>query len=721
MLSAFTVLNFEAPFHNQKIHLLTTNQFQMKNLFLLRKAGFSVLFIIMVAVSLSHCKKDDEDIPQLGKLTITPQEALVNVNTQLSAHIKVPPAIDAGDTLRLMKIASNGSSEEIGYLLDNGDLTNSGDDIKGDRVFSGKFNLTEPAKGKVRFQAIANSVDGNQEVLKSEIAVLEVFYDLQPGDMKALYTVQANAATQLNTYIAGNQNNATVAVNQLVNWLKSQPEVASVEQSDITNIEIIYKSGLRGGLIISLLDEDGLSDSRGGLLSNNPVITERPKAQEIPISKQTRGENYPELKGSLAFDANTIGNRNVFIFAAFEAAWRNNERPHIINILDSLACGDFQVNYVTNQDADIASLNNITSYGVVVFSTHGSGGKSIVTGEIADTLLAGYQTYKPMMQGDNPKIGISKNLEISKTGAVSVRSDVYKVYHPFISALPGEFPQSVILNNSCESDKTSALRDAFLNKGAKTYYGHSESTYGGFCVPVTRDVFITLAKNAKTTGEVSKINEMYNVNPFPVFKIRGSTTMKFGLSLMNGNFEEGLLGWTRNGDGRIISQLGFISPPGGSYMGIISTGLGYTTQTGRMSQSYNVPANASQLSLKWNFLSEEFLEYIGSSYQDRFEVVLVSEELGEEVLFSRTIDGIAAQFGASAPTTENPEGIPGDLIAVSPDIVFDRGGVFMTGWQTATFDITAYKGKCVSLVLRCTDVGDSIYDTAILLDDITVN
>lgn len=197
--------------------------------------------------------------------------------------------------------------------------------------------------------------------------------------------------------------------------------------------------------------------------------------------------------------------------------------------------------------------------------------------------------------------------------------------------------------------------------------------------------------------------------------------MKFALSLVNGNFEEGYMGWTRNGDGRMISQLGYISPQGGNYMGIISTGLGYTTQTGRLSQSFNIPANASQMSLKWNYLSEEFLEYIGSSYQDRFEIVLISDEFGEEVLLSKTIDGIAADFGASKPSEEYPEGIPGELIAVSPDIVFDRGDVYMTGWQTSTFDISAYKGKCVSLVLRCTDVGDSIYDTAILLDDVTIN
>ncbi|HMM12928.1 MAG TPA: hypothetical protein PKE03_12605 [Bacteroidales bacterium] len=681
----------------------------------------SVLALAFILMSVTSCKKDKDNKPSLGKLIVTPQETLINLNTKITARIKVPPGMSISDTIRLVKIAANGNATDVALLLDNGNLA-SGDEIKGDRVFSTSFFNTEAIKGQIKFKAIAKFVNGDVSELESEITLFEVYDDINPSDMRSLYTVQANAVTQLNTLVAGNQNNATSAINQLASWLRTQPSVKSVEQSGITNLEITYKSGLRGGIVVSLLGDDGLSDARGGLEADIPKGIPQRNTPSLPLEMQTRGKNRPESKGNAGFDPNIIGNRNVFIYAPYEASWRNNERPHIINILDSLACGDFQVNYYTNQSANIAVLYDITSYGMVVFSTHGSGGKSILTGELADTLLPSYQTYKPMMQGANPKIGISKNIVISKNGDVSVRSDVYKIYDSFISALSGEFPQSVILNNSCQSDKTPALRNAFINKGAKTYYGYTETTYGAFCVSVSRDVFITLAKNGKTTGEVSKINSTYDVDPFPTFKINGSGSMKYALSLVNGNFEEYYLGWTRNGDGRIISQLGTVSPTGGSYMGIISTGLGYTTQTGRLSQSFNIPANATKLNMKWNFLSEEFLEFIGSPYQDKFEVVLISKDFGEEVvLMTRTIDGIAAAFGASATTLDNPQGIAGDLIYISPEIVFDRGGVYMTGWQSSTFDISAYKGKCVTLVLRCTDVGDSIYDTAVLLDDIIIN
>ncbi len=690
---------------------------------------FSVRILLPVAaiftliVFFSHCREDEPAGTNPGKLEITPQEALVDVGMTLTARMKALPGIEINDTVILMKVAANGMETEVGRMFDNGDLYSSGDEIKGDKTYSGKFYITETQSGEIHFKAVASTKGSSDRAFQSEPVGFQVYVDIDGGDMHDLFAIQEEATVQLTTYLNGSQDNITAAVDQLVQWLRARPEIATVEQDGVTAIEIKYTSGLMGGIIISLLGDDGLSDTRGGLAPERTgKAAERAKSATIPLAMQTRGKNMNESLTTKAFDPNTIGNRNVFIYAAFEASWRNNERQHIINILDSLECGDFPVNDYTNQQADIARLYDMTSYGMVVLATHGSGGgKALLTGEIADTTLPAYQTYKPMMLGAQPKIGISKNMTISKTGTVVTKKDVYKVYASFISALPGEFPQSVILCNACGSDKTPPLREAFLGKGAKTYYGFSESVDGAFCVPVSRDVFITLAKNGKKTGEVSKINTTWPNPPNPTFRLQGSADMRYTLQMINGNFEEGVMGWTRNGDGRFISQLGFISPPEGSYMGIISTGLGYTTETGRLSQSFNVPQEASQLTLQWNFLSEEFLEYIGSAYQDRFELVVITEESGEDILFSRTVDGIASEFGASAPSEEYPDGIPGDLIAVSPGIVFDQGDVYMTGWQTGTFSLAAYKGKCITLVLRCTDVGDSVYDTAILLDQIVIN
>ena len=698
---------------------MKTALFSMK--LIAKVSGFLIILLLYAG-----CIEDEPATGSLGKLELNPGEMIVNTPTLIKLRIQAEPGIKiSSENLKVIKIGKDGKESEIGAVADNGNLNEYGDDIKGDNIFNGKVTVSESVSGDIFLKVTGEMFNdkGNPVAIQSEKTVLKVYEDIKPSEIKSLFTVQNDVKNQLKTFLGNNQSNAPQAIGKLLEWIKARPEVESASLSNGSSIEIKYKSGLMGGVVISLEDANGKVDTRGGLSVPQPgEPKERAKTARIPVSKQTRGENYyspSEISYRDDFDPNHIGNRNVFIYAPYEASWANNERPHIINILDTLKCGDFDVTYYTNQDANVARLAEMMSYGMVVLSTHGSGGgKALLTGEIADTLLPEYQTYKPLMKGDEPKMGISKNITISKQGAVIDKKDVYKLYASYISSLTGTFPQSVILANFCGSDQTPPLRDAFLGKGAKTYFGYTESVNGGFCVAVSKDVFLTLASKKKTTAEVSKINTSDPQPPNATFKIQGSGTMRYPSEIVNGNFEKGMLGWTKSGDGRVISQLGSEDTGEGLYMGIISTGLGYTTATGSIFQSFTVPNNANTLELEWNFLSEEFLEYIGDSYQDKFSVVLQNDYFGEEILLSRTIDGIAASFGAKAPTDEIPEGVPGDLIAVSPDIVFDQGDVYMTGWQSESFDIKSYRGKCVTLIFRSTDVGDSIYDTAILIDDV---
>lgn len=700
----------------------------MKTVYFSSKIVSLIIGFFFLCIFFIGCIEDEPITGAFGKLELNPGEMIVKTNTTIKLRIQAEPGIKiSSDNLKVILTSTNGKETEIGAIADNGNLTDFGDDIKGDNIFNGKVIVSESNIGDA-FLTVKGEMfnkKGDPVPVISEKSILKVYDDIKPSDIKSLFTVQNEMKNQLKSYLGNSQSNASQAISKLLEWIKARPEVESATLSNGSSIEIKYKSGLMGGAVISLEDSNGKVNTRGGIsTSHYGDPKDRAKNATIPISKQTRGKNYngpSEITYRDEFDPNHIGNRNVFIYAPFEASWTNNERPQIINILDTLKCGDFDVTYYTNQDANVARLSEMMSYGMVVLSTHGSGGgKALLTGEIADTLLPEYQTYKPLLKGDSPKMGISKNMTISKQGAVVDKKDVYKLYASYISSLTGTFPQSVILANFCGSDQTPPLKDAFIGKGAKTYFGYTETVNGGFCVSVAKDVFLTLASKKKTTADVSKINSSDPQTPFATFKIEGSGTMRYPSEIVNGNFEKGMLGWTKSGDGRVISQLGSEDTGEGLYMGIISTGLGYTTATGSIFQTFTVPNNANTIEIKWNFLSEEFLEYIGTAYQDKFSIVLQNDYFGEEILLSKTIDGIAAAFGAKAPTTEIPEGVPGDLIAVSPDIVFDHGNVYMTGWQSSSFDIKSYRGKCVTLIFRCTDVGDSIYDTAILIDDVKI-
>ena len=103
--------------------------------------------------------------------------------------------------------------------------------------------------------------------------------------------------------------------------------------------------------------------------------------------------------------------------------------------------------------------------------------------------------------------------------------------------------------------------------------------------------------------------------------------------------------------------------------------------------------------------SEEFKEYCGSRYQDFFQVQLCEiPDAGSEVcttVLSNTVDSLCGGVTAS-------------------DVGFDKGGVYNTGWRSVTAPLTSFIGKKVRVKLSAGDVGDSIYDTAILLDNVRV-
>ena len=135
-------------------------------------------------------------------------------------------------------------------------------------------------------------------------------------------------------------------------------------------------------------------------------------------------------------------------------------------------------------------------------------------------------------------------------------------------------------------------------------------------------------------------------------------------------------------------------------MALVSTGLGLTTQSGSFAQDIclpPLPPGKTKMTLQydWNFFSEEFLEYCGSQYQDFFEVTY-----GDNVLQFTKVDDLCNEGGL-----------------IHDDIAFDKGDVYRTGWRTQSVDMTAFAGSTATLTFAAGDVGDSIYDTAILVDN----
>lgn len=685
------------------------------------KNFFIALFLSIVMALIAGCSKDDNPVNppeefEIGQLVINPSAIIEGTPTEVLVRLTANPGLSLVDsTVKLVRVDNNNNvTEDLGLLFDNGDLDN-GDDILGDNVFSGYVTLTRPA-GELKLRVIAKVQQTNNQINGvSTVLTMSVFSDFTSQELNVVLSTQQNAFNKLNEFMGGNVNNLESAIGQVVTWLQTQQGVAEVSSDGTSNIEIRYTSNVYGGLVFAQEDETGSIITRGGITTKED---RRKNYRPIPVRSQTVGTideskiPYRVSKPS-DLDPTIIGNRNVLIYAPFEAAFApQNEGQKIVSILNS-SDFEFEITYLTNQNATINALNNLTDYGYVVLATHGSQGKSFSTGEVVDTNNSAYQNqYKAMIKAG--KLAIWKNIVIKKDGTTNVKSDVYAVRFPFISDLPGTFSNSVILNNSCESTMNADLENAFIGKGAKTYYGYSKIVSSRFCVENADSLTRRLAKELKTTGESFIAgNDPYSTHN-AAFQLKGANDVRYSEDLINGDFEFGKLdGWTRAGDGRVISRLASLNPTQGNFMGIVSTGLGFTEATGSIFQSFRVRNDHSTLTLKWNFLSEEFLEFINSEFQDYFRIIIRKADGSEDVLLSKTIDELAADFGATSSSA-------GNLIAVSPDIVFDVGDVYMTDWQTSTFNIVPYRGQRITIIFAAGDVSDSIYDTAILFDEISV-
>lgn len=168
------------------------------------------------------------------------------------------------------------------------------------------------------------------------------------------------------------------------------------------------------------------------------------------------------------------------------------------------------------------------------------------------------------------------------------------------------------------------------------------------------------------------------------------------------NFENGLLGWDVTGDANVVPALGKAVAPSGTGMLRLSTGLATNVSTNART-ALCVPAGSTKIRFKWQFLSEEFMEYCDSQYQDNFTVQVLTAG-GSTTAFSVKIKDICTNAAYSK-------------YLVQADVVFDQSGVYTTGWFETTVAVPNL-AAATQLVLAVSDVGDSIFDTVVLVDDI---
>jgi len=279
----------------------------------------------------------------------------------------------------------------------------------------------------------------------------------------------------------------------------------------------------------------------------------------------------------------------------------------------------------------------------------------------------------------------------------------------WLAAKNTSFPNSLIYLGACHG-LSGTLPEVLLGAGAGAVCGFDDTVGLDYAAEVTRDFWSNVVAGGLEAGEaqgaVTPAEDPGHANAS--FGLLGNEKLHFAPGLSNGDFDSGqLAGWTVEGDGRVISQLGNADPVG-AYMAIISTGLGYTVDSGSIAQTLCLPADVDSLHFDWNFFSEEFLEWCDSVNQDEFNLWLTDADGIPHRLFHRRIDDLCDAV--------TPAGIAFDQHPSEDD-----AGVYTTGWHTDAVNLAPYAGTTVTVRFEVIDVGDSSYDTAVLLDVITLS
>lgn len=183
--------------------------------------------------------------------------------------------------------------------------------------------------------------------------------------------------------------------------------------------------------------------------------------------------------------------------------------------------------------------------------------------------------------------------------------------------------------------------------------------------------------------------------------------------VLNNEFSQNLDHWTAD-NAFVTDKFGSIRASALSADGrfaAVHTGYGDLNDRGSIEQAVTVPmARNATFSLLYNFVTTEYPTWVGSWYNDYFQVVLTGPS-GE-----RTFG--MAQFLNSTPFSL-VTGLPGDVLE---GWNYQNGSPVggQTGWQVRNAGGLALKSGIYKLRIEVRDVGDRIVDSAVLVDRVSL-
>jgi len=619
--------------------------------------------------------------------------------------------------VNLYKVVS-GQNEKLAEMLDNGVVAN-GDDIPGDTVFSGidSFSSTNVETIQLRVGA---SIGNSNNVAYSGILKLKVLNKPSQDSINGVFDLNKEFSARFEEL--KKDNDPKQATKLLVEELsqRSEIEVAGVAEDGFGVWWKYKETGILAGINNN---PEGTRGDKDDELEDRRDKARKREAQQIAagsvqgitsistpinfgVSQVQAAENKKELE--------VKSTKAIYLGPYFTDFGASDDYHKGWQEIKNSKCPECQTTEKKDHAVTVEDFKTLSQYGLVIIPSHGD---TWFNGTFAESCVDSGTCPASLQNGrgfvitwTNQQITSSEFLKylpdlVNYRLALDASDNTLAILPPFISAYNGTFPNSLVYIGTCRSTHNLTMAAAYLSKGAKAYFGFSEYVDSDYASEVANEMLKSFKEEGKTASEafadaVTAKGDGDANTPKAFFNFVGSPDLQMGgRKIQNASFEEGLVGWQTEGDSRVISRLASLKPRDGKKMAIISTGLGSVNQSNSaLIQKICSTEGNLKISFKYNVISEEPLEYFGSVYDDNF-VMTVTINGRKTTLVQKTINNskwkkISGIDFAGGDTT-----------------------TFHTGWKTVSKDL----GKInpddkIEIEFRVGDKGDSIYDTAALID-----
>ncbi|MCB9729155.1 MAG: choice-of-anchor L domain-containing protein [Deltaproteobacteria bacterium] len=673
-------------------------------------------------------------------------------------------------TMTLLEVDADGNTlGSVKSMVDNGQTSTTGDEIQGDGVFTARTEIACSGAGTKYYRASVKIDNG--------LGTYDAYSEAVP-----VHCVEHLTGTECQNELAiilqaDASAKAGASISDLVGSLQANPAVADAGRAADNgfSIWVQFKSGVLGAVLLAP------PNTRGGGAGGPP---------DPPFDPPPAAPVVPQAVTGNVVD---IRSKKAIVLAPFAAEFGTSEDgPTVASAIGLNECPSFSLTGGAALQGPAASLDrfrDISTHGIVSISTHGealfggldpekkrslyawnhSGAQEVIwSGEAiqCNQLLQTSQTCTvsnadptgscpagtvcQVTQGSGG--GSSSGVCLDRTqvdlrlGRVVLTNRGYAMTPAFFEAYAGlGYPNSVVNLGGCRTMYNGTLVSVLFGSGAMAITGFSGYVDSAWAKDRVVEMFQdSVGKGLLGDGHKTSQDPSH---PGTWWRLFGASNLDLSnADIVNPSFEDGdTTGWTTDGDGRVVTRLGGTLPAGGKFMGLLSTGLGFTVQTGTLEQDFCIPPDKNEVEIRWKFYSEEFKEYCGSQFQDTFQAVLIGAA-GQLTLVDVKVDNLCGYTDWPAcGSCVNPESCDYECMGGSgctfngttcegsfsckcgkfysgldqSDVSFDQAGVWTTQWQSTIKNVKPLAGAGkVTLRLFATDKGDSVFDTVILVDEI---